>query len=106
MFDKISLGYDHSLSSCNTSSYTLNRVIFVPPTNNDKFEETDPKIENVSEGKPGKGNSILRAPHKIKRKRLSKIIIALLARSLNRRSHISAITVEHPGTFNQIAISG
>ena len=28
--DKTSLGYDHSLSSCNTSSNALNRVIFVP----------------------------------------------------------------------------
>ena len=28
--NKTSLGYDHSLSSCNTSSNALNRVIFVP----------------------------------------------------------------------------
>ena len=44
-FDKTSLGYDHSLSSCNTSSNALNRVICVPPANNDNFEVIDPKAE-------------------------------------------------------------
>ena len=38
--DKIGLGYDHSLSSCSTSSNALNRVIFVPPTNNDNSKAT------------------------------------------------------------------
>ena len=61
-FDKIGLGYDHSLSSCSTSSNTLNRVIFVPPANNDNFEVTNLKTENVSEDKSDKGKSILEGP--------------------------------------------
>ena len=60
--DKTSLRYDHSLSSCNTSSNALNRVIFVPLANNDNSELTNPKIENVSEDKSNKGKYILGAP--------------------------------------------
>ena len=33
--DRAGLRYDHFLSSCSTSSNALNRIIFVPPTNND-----------------------------------------------------------------------
>ena len=66
--DKIGLRYDHSLSSCSTSSNALNRVIFVPPTNNDKFKVTNPKTENVSEDKSDKGKSILEAPPKVGKK--------------------------------------
>ena len=40
-FDRIGLGYDHSLSSCKTSSNALNRVICVHPTNNDNFDNTE-----------------------------------------------------------------
>ena len=64
-FDKIGLGYDHSLSSCSTSSIVLNRVIFVPPTNNDNFEVTGTKTGNVSEDRSDKGKSILGAPLKV-----------------------------------------
>ena len=66
-YDRIGLSYDHSLSSCSTSSNALNRVIFVLPANNDNFdnsEVTDLKTENVSEDKSDKGKSILGAPHK------------------------------------------
>jgi len=40
-FDKTSLGYDYSLSSCSTSSNALNRVIFVPPVNDDNSKVID-----------------------------------------------------------------
>ena len=66
--NKIILGYDHSLSSCSTSSNALNRVIFIPPTNNDNSKVTDPKTENVSEDKSDKGKSILGAPLKVGKK--------------------------------------
>ena len=66
--DKISLGYNHSLTSCSTPSNALNRVIFVPPTNNDNSEVTDPKIENVNEDTSDKGKSILGAPPKVGKK--------------------------------------
>ena len=65
--DKISLGYDHSLSSCSTSSNALNRVFF-PLAINDNSEVTDPKTENVSEDKSDKGKSILGAPPKVGKK--------------------------------------
>ena len=65
---KTGLGYDHSLSSCSTSSNTLNRVIFVPPANNDNFEIIDPKNENVSEDKSDKGKSFLEAHPKVGKK--------------------------------------
>ena len=42
--DRTGLGYDHSLSSCSTSSNDLNRVIFVPSANNNS-EVTNPKTE-------------------------------------------------------------
>ena len=45
-------------------------------------------------------------PLKQLRKRLSRMIIALPTRSLNKGSQISTITMEHPGTLVQIAISG
>ena len=67
-FDKTSLRYDHSLSSCSTSSNALNIVIFVPLANNDNFEVSDPKTENVSEDKNDKGKSILEAPIKVGKK--------------------------------------
>ena len=97
--DKTGLGYDHSLSSCSTYSNALNRVIFFPFANNDNCEVAEPKIENVSEDKYDKGKSILGAPLRLLRRRLSRIIITLLTRSFNQRSHISAITMEHPGTL-------
>ena len=69
--DKIGLGYDHSLSSFSTFSNTLNRVIFVPPNNNDysnNSKVTDPKIENAGEDKSDKGKSIRGAPPKVGKK--------------------------------------
>ena len=66
--DKTGLKYDHSLSSCSTSSNTLNRVIFVLLANNDNFEVIDTKTENVSEDKDDKGKSILGAPLKVVKK--------------------------------------
>ena len=44
-FDRACLEYDHFLSSCSTSSNALNRIIFVPPTNNDNSKVTNPKTE-------------------------------------------------------------
>jgi len=70
-FDKTGLRYDHSLSFCSTSSNVLNRVIFVPPANNDNSDNTKVtkiKIENVSEDRSDKGKSILGAPPKIGKK--------------------------------------
>ena len=70
-FDRTGLGYDHSFSFRSTSFNTLNRVIFIPPTNNDNStnsEVTDPKTKNVSENKSDKGKSILRAPPKVGKK--------------------------------------
>ena len=52
--NKTGLGYDHSFSSCSTSSNALNRVICVPLANNDNSgnsEVTDPKTNNVSKDK-------------------------------------------------------
>ena len=66
--DKTSLRYDHSLSSCNTPSNALNRVIFVPPAKNDNSKVTNPKTKNVSEDKSDKGKSILGAPLKVGKK--------------------------------------
>ena len=66
--NKTGLWYDHSLSSCSTSSNALNRVIFVPPTNNDNSEVMKPKTENVSEAKNDKGKFILGAPPKVVKK--------------------------------------
>ena len=68
--NKTGLEYDHSLSSCSTSSNALNKVIFFPLANNDNFEVTDPKIENVSEDKSDKGKSILGAPPKVGKKEI------------------------------------
>ena len=71
--DKIGLEYDHSLSSCSTSSNDLNRVIFVPLTNNDNSdnnEVTDIKTKNVSEDRSDKRKSILGAPPKVGKKEI------------------------------------
>ena len=69
--DRAGLGYDHFLSSCSTSSNALNRIIFVPPTNNDNSNNSkviNPKTESVSEDKFDKGKSILGAPPKVSKK--------------------------------------
>ena len=55
--DRTGLGYDHSFSSCYTSSNALNRVIFVPLDNNDNSNNTKVtkiKIEIVSEDRSDK----------------------------------------------------
>ena len=70
-FDRTGLGYDRSLSSHSTSSNALNRVIFVPPANNensDNSKVTNPKTKIVSEDKSDKGKSILGAPPKVGKK--------------------------------------
>ena len=46
--NKTSLGYDHSLSSCSTSSSSLNNVVFVSLAYNTKSEIFEHKIEIVS----------------------------------------------------------
>ena len=72
--DRIGLGYDHPLSSCSISSNVLNRVIFVPLTNNEKSDKTKVtkiKTENVSESRSDKGKSILGAPPKIGKQEVS-----------------------------------
>ena len=67
--DKIGLRYDHSLSSCSTSSSALNNVFFfVPPASNAKPEIIEPKIEIVIEDKHDKGKSILGSPPKVVKK--------------------------------------
>ena len=66
---KIGLGYNHSLSSYNTSSNALNRVIFVPPANNDNSKVIDSKTENVSKDKSDEGKSILAASPKVGKKK-------------------------------------
>ena len=69
--DRTSIKYDHSISSCSTSSNALNRVIFVPLANNDNSENnevTDIKTENVSEDRSDEGKSILGAPPKVGKK--------------------------------------
>ena len=68
--NKTGLEYDHSLSSCNTSSNTLNRVIFVLLANNYNSEVTNTKTENVSEDKSDKGKSILGALPKVGKKKI------------------------------------
>lgn len=106
LLTKSVLGYDHSITSHNTSTSAHNKVIFIPPTNNDNSEDNEPKIENASESKNDKGKSIIGAPPRLLRKIPSKMAIALSARSPKQRSHTSVITMEHPDTFTQIAISG
>ena len=63
--DKTCLKYNHSLSSCSTSSSALNNVVFVSPSCNIKSKITKPKIKDVSEVKNDKGKSILGAPPKV-----------------------------------------
>ena len=60
-FDRTSLRYDHTLSSCSTSSSALHNVVFVSLASNDKPEIIEPKIEMVSEDKHDKGKFILGA---------------------------------------------
>ena len=67
-FDRACLEYDHFLSSCSTSSNALNRVIFVPPANNDNSDNSkiiDRKTDSVSKDKSDKKKFILGAPPKV-----------------------------------------
>ena len=66
--DKTSLGYDHSISSHNTSTSAHNKVIFIPSANNDYYEDNEPKTKSASESENDKGNSILRATPKTVKK--------------------------------------
>ena len=67
--DKTGLRYNHSLFSCSTSSNALNRVIFVPPANNDNSKIIDPKTDSVSKDKSDKEKFILGAPPKVGKKK-------------------------------------
>ena len=62
--DKTGLGYDHSISSHNTSTRAHNKVIFIPLANNDNSEDNEPKNESASESesKNDKRKYILGAP--------------------------------------------
>ena len=82
--NKIGLEYDHSLSSCSTSSNTLNRVIFVLLANNYNSEVTNTKTENVSEDKSDKGKSILGAHPKVGKKEIKQNNY----RSTNKKSQL------------------
>ena len=62
-FDRTGLGYDFSSPNIATSSTT----IFVSPTNNVEFENTNVKTVLVSEN-IDKGKSILGAPPKLDKK--------------------------------------
>ena len=46
--NKTSLGYDHSVSSHNTSTSAHNKVIFISLANNDNSEDNKPKIGSAS----------------------------------------------------------
>ena len=61
--DRTGLGY--GLSSSNTAS--ANTTVFVPPTSNTEFENTDVKISLASKNLD-KGKSILGAPLKLDKK--------------------------------------
>ena len=64
IFERTGFRYDHFLSSCGTSSNALNRVIFIPPANNDNSENIE-----VTEDMNDKGKSILGAPPKVGKKK-------------------------------------
>ena len=68
--NKTGLRYDHSLSSCSTSSSALNNVVFVPPASNAKPKIIKSKIEIVSKDKHDKAKSILGAPPKFVKKEI------------------------------------
>ena len=93
-FDKTALEYDHSLSSCSTSSSALNNVVFVSPASNVEPEIIESKTENISEVKNDKGKSILGAPLTLLKK-LRRTIIASPIRSLNQRNHTFDISMGH-----------
>ena len=63
--NRTGLGYDFSSSSIASPSIT----VFVPPANNVKIENSDVKNELASENLD-KGNSILRAPPKLDKKKV------------------------------------
>ena len=104
--DKTSLGYDYFLSFCSTFSNALNRVIFVPPANNDNSEVIKPKTENVSEDKNDKRKPILGAPLKVGKKKTKLNTYC----STNKKSQPKKPHFYHCcgalGTLIQIAISG
>ena len=66
--NKIDLGYDHSISSHNTSTSAHNKFIFIPPANNDNPKDNKPKTKSASESKIDKGKSILGATPKTVKK--------------------------------------
>ena len=79
--------------------------MFVSPASNVNFENNELKTKVASEN-VDKGKSILAATLSLKRKRLETLgLRRLITKSLNRRSHISIITVEFQGILVQIATS-
>ena len=68
MSNRTGLGYDHFLSFYSTSSNALNRVIFIPHANNDNSKNNE-----VTEDMNDKGKSILGAPLRLVRKKLTMV---------------------------------
>ena len=88
--DRTGLGYGLSSSNITSTSTT----VFVPFTSNTEIENTDVKIDLVSENLD-KGKSILGAPPNLIRKMLKILRLRRITlRSLNKRSNISVIIVE------------
>ena len=100
--DWTSLGHDFSYPSVASTSTT----VFVSPANNVEFQNNDVKTALASEN-IDKGKSILGAPLKLDKKETKTLgLRRAILKSLNRRSSISAITVEQLDILDLIAISG
>ena len=100
--DKTDLGYDFSSPNIASSSTT----VFVSPADNVNSKNDEAKTEIASENLD-KGKSILGVPPKVERKRLETLgQRRKTTKSLNKRSHISAIIAKLEGILIQIAISG
>ena len=81
-------------------------LFFVSPANNVEFQNNDVKTALASEN-IDKGKSILGAPLKLDKKETKTLgLRRAILKSLNRRSSISAITVEQLDILDLIAISG
>ena len=98
--DRTSLGYDFSFPNIASSSTT----VFVSPANNVNSENNECKTDIASENVDN-GKSILSAPPKLEKKE-TRNSRTKKAKSLNRRSSISVITMELQGILVQIATSG
>ena len=100
--DWTGLGYD--LSSPSIAS--ISTTIFVSPANNVESKNNDVKTVLASEN-IDKGKSILGVPLKLDKKETKTLgLRRAILKSLNRRSSISAITVEQLDILDLIAVSG